>query len=75
MKEYEGIEFIPYHYNWSASPFTQEYQKLEGKMKQDSTRDKSGINWRVIGEKSGSDQVANTVRYQQSLVVTSIITI
>ena len=33
---------------WSASPSTQEYQKLKSKLNHDSTRDQSGRNWGVI---------------------------
>ena len=34
----------------SASPSTQEYQKLESKLKHDSTGERSGSDWGVIGE-------------------------
>ena len=43
-----------------ASPSNQEYQKLEGKLKHDLTRELSERDWGVIGEQSGSDQGGNT---------------
>ena len=35
--------------DWSASPSTEEYQKLEGKLKHNSTRERSGVDWGAIG--------------------------
>ena len=53
----------------SESPSNQEYQKLKGKLNQDSIRGKSGRNCGLIGNLLGSDQGANIRSNWRSLAI------